>query len=74
VDEGELKDVITNIDEVAQTVVLSSEANKWLIEITTELIKFNKENYPLYIPEALAQEFVDILENQYDVKFEKRKS
>lgn len=45
----------------------------WLLEITNEGIKFNREYYPNAMPDNFAQAFIDILEMNYDVHFTKRK-
>lgn len=47
--------------------------DNWLFEITPEGIEFNHEDHPNFTTNDFAKEFIKILENNYEITFEKRK-
>lgn len=46
--------------------------NTWLIEITAEGIKFNREFFPDTNPDEFAKAFIEILEKNFEVSFTKK--
>ena len=49
-----------------------SHEGKWLIKISTEGIKFNREEFPNLDAEGFVHEFINILETHFNIKFEKK--
>ena len=44
----------------------------WIIKISQEGIKFNREDYPNVAPDEFARAFCEILERCYDVSFTRK--
>lgn len=53
-------------------IILSPYDGQWIIEISKNGFKFNREDYPDALPDDFAQAFVDILEKKFDVTMQKR--
>ncbi len=50
----------------------SKDSESWVMKITKEGIKFNRESYPLVEADEFAQAVIHILETCFDVSFTKR--
>ena len=55
-------------------ITVCAEADKWILKITPNGFVFNREKYPLGEPRDFAEAFLKILEQEYEVTFEKRKN
>ncbi len=53
-------------------ICFSPNGVDWAFKVTNKGIIFNKEKFPFTTADEFAKAFVDILEMQYEVKFEKR--
>jgi hypothetical protein len=53
-------------------ITLSLAPGKWIIEISEDGFKFNREDYPQATANDFARAFVEILEKQFVVTMEKR--
>jgi hypothetical protein len=47
-------------------------AKDWVFRLSEKGIEFNREAFPDHKPEDFAREFMEIIENSYNVKFEKK--
>ena len=54
-------------------MIFGDGCGNWVIEISKEGIKLNRDHFHNFTPEDFAQAFFDILEKNYTVTFEKRK-
>lgn len=66
-----LENVVVNADDIRKpsSIIFCVNEYDWIIKITEEGIKFNKDGYPEVTADGFAQAFVEILEKNYDVKF-----
>ncbi len=53
-------------------IIVSVDAGKWIIEISKDGFKFNREDYPNALADDFARAFVEILEKRFVVTMEKR--
>ena len=53
-------------------IIFYAEPSKWFIKINKGGIFFNREIYPDCGPDDFAEAFINILEKEFTVKFEKR--
>jgi putative NADH-flavin reductase len=62
------------IDEIVQPeFIFQTNKENWCIKIRKDGIQFNKKYYSDSSPDDFAKAFIEILEKNYTVKFEKRK-
>jgi hypothetical protein len=54
-------------------IIVNVEPGKWIIEISPDGFKFNREEYPDALVDDFARAFIQILEMNFDVTMEKRK-
>jgi hypothetical protein len=59
-------------EPIDRKFIFTNDNNQWLIEISKDGIKFNRQVWPDFGPGEFAQAFVDILETNYEVKFTSR--
>jgi hypothetical protein len=53
-------------------IIFCVDKGKWLIEISKDGFKFNRQDYPNAMPDDFAKTFVDILEKQFVVTMKRR--
>jgi len=58
--------------ENEHVITFNVTATDWAIKITKEGIKFNREKFPDAMPDDFARVFIELLEREFIVKFEKR--
>lgn len=60
----------TALSEILFTLPFGKDGeNKWIIKITKDGIKFNREEFTNWTPDRFATAFMDILENNVTVEF-----
>jgi|GEM_PF-2778204 hypothetical protein len=60
------------LNRICSDIIFHSEPGIWAMKITRDGILFNREAYPISQPEDFAQAVIDILENVFTVKFERK--
>ncbi len=58
--------------EISFSVQDKSLKDIWMVKLTEEGIKFNREDFPELTADEFAKEFIHILECQFNVRFEKK--
>lgn len=59
-------------DSSGSELIFCPDPHQWAFKINAKGIIFNREKYPDSMPDDFAKCFIDILEQNYNVKFEKR--
>lgn len=63
------KDVDSKITFISDC---SDSEKSWIMELSREGIRFNKKGYPYAKTDEFAKAVIEILENEYAVKFERK--
>jgi len=61
-----------NEKPIESEICFSSDTHNWVMKLTKSGIFFNRERYPNSSVDDFAKAVIDILENEYTVKFEKK--
>lgn len=60
------------IESYNNTISFWNDHQDWLFSISNGGIKFNRERFPKWNEEDFAKRFIEVLENQFNVRFEKK--
>ena len=69
-----MSDCITIGEPEWSAITFSIDKGIWLIKMSKDGIRFNREDYPDYLAGDFAKQFIELLEKQFTVKFEKRET
>ena len=69
-----MDEIIVCVPNENSELIFNTNDCAWAFKITSKGIIFNREKYPQADPYDFASCFMDILENLYEVKFEKIKN
>jgi hypothetical protein len=65
-------DVKENSEDKEEHKITFSIREKTLLELTEEGIKLNRDNFPHYDASDFVWDFINLIENHFDVKFIER--
>jgi len=72
-ENSEESEIFCNMENFKESeIFFNVDAGKWVMKLTKSGIVFNREIYPDSSPDDFAKVFIDILEKEYIVKFEKK--